>query len=85
MALEMIPASHLSGLPLKGVSEMLNTSNAKAVTTLCWKCDLEMDLAVLLQETIAKIKPETLLKPTEDGGYPMEVEDMEWYVEFHSE
>lgn len=76
---------HLSGLPLKGVSEMLNTSNAKAVTTLCWKCDLEMDLAVLLQETIAKIKPESLLKPTEDGGYPMEVEDMEWYVEFHSE
>jgi len=42
-------------------------------------------LSVLLQETIAKVKPENLLKPTEDGGYPMEEEDMEWYVEFHSE
>ena len=76
---------HLSDLPLKGVSKMLNTGNAKAVTTLCWICNLSMDLSVLLQETIAKVKPENLLKPTEDGGYPMEEEDMEWYVEFHSE
>ena len=55
---------------------MLNTGNAKAVTTLCWKCDLGMDLSILLQETIAKVKPDNLLKLTDSGDYPLSVEDM---------
>jgi hypothetical protein len=76
---------HLTDLPLKSVPKMLDTGNAKAVTTLCWKCDLGMDLSVLLQETIAKVKPDNLLKPTDSGDYPLSVEDMEWYIDFYSE
>jgi hypothetical protein len=64
---------------------MLDTGNAKAVTTLCLKCDLGTDFSVLLQESIAKVKPDNLLKPTDSGDYPLSVENMEWYIDFCSE
>jgi len=72
----------MSGLPQTAVSKMLNTQSSKAATTLCWKCNLSMETCVLIQKTIARIKPNMIMKPAKDGGYPMEEEDLKWYVEY---
>lgn len=72
---------HLSDLPFKTVSRMLNTGSGKAVTAVVWKAGLGMTTADKIQKKIAHIQPKSLIRPGADGGYPMSAEDLNWYIE----
>ncbi len=73
--------SFMSKLPHDTVSRMLNTSSPKSVTALAWKAGLTMEMAVNLQKTIGRIKPDKVLEAGADGGYPLSEDDIEWYME----
>ena len=53
----------------------------KSVTALAWKAGLTMEMAVNLQKTIGRIKPDKVLEAGADGGYPLSEDDIEWYME----
>ena len=72
----------LSGLPKESVQKMLNTSSAKAVVALCWKADLSMEMAEVLQQKIARIQPKSLIRAKPDGGFPLSEDDIDWYLDF---
>jgi len=74
----------MSELPMAMVSKMLNTGSGKGVTALAWKAGLSMEMALRLQTQLARIKPNGLVEPLDDGGCPMSVDDLEWYVEYYS-
>ncbi len=76
--------SLMSGLDMRVVAKMLNTGSGKGATTLAWKAGLNMQTAVRLQLSLAKIKPKGLVEPLADGSCPMSKEDLEWYVEYYS-
>ena len=71
----------MAGLTQETVAKMLNTGSAKAITALVWKTGLSMSIAVLVQQKIGRLKGSKLLKPTADGGYPLDQEDLDWYLE----
>ena len=73
----------MSELPMEAVQKMLNGNSAKAVTALSWKAKLSMDVAEVLQIKIARIKPQSILRPDLEGDYPMSPEDMDWYLNFY--
>ena len=71
----------LSDLPKDTVSKMLNTGSAKAITALVWKAGLSMAMAVLVQEKIGRLSGKKVLQPTNDGGFPLSKDDLDWYLE----
>lgn len=71
----------LSGLPLKGVSKLLNTGGAKAVICLAIKAKLSLDFAVILQLKLGRVKEDKVIYPPEDGSLPVSQDDIEWYME----
>lgn len=75
-------ALHLiAELEKETVSKMLNTASPKAIVALCWKAGLSMNLALKLQRSLGRITPSNLIKPDPGGGYPIDEEDLEWYLE----
>ncbi len=71
----------MSELTQETVSKMLNTGSSKAITALVWKAGLSMSTAVLVQQKIGRLSGSKLLKPTADGGYPLNQDDLDWYLE----
>jgi uncharacterized protein (DUF2336 family) len=72
----------LSELPPKVVARMLNAGSAKAATALCWKAGLDMAVAVALQESLGRIKPETMITPGTDGTFPLPDDELTWFVDY---
>ena len=64
------------------VFKIFATHNPKGVVALAWKAGLTMDMAVQFQEKFAGVKPERILEAAEDGGFPLNDDDMDWQIEF---
>jgi uncharacterized protein (DUF2336 family) len=71
----------MAEIPVKTANTMLNSGSGKAVTALAWKAQLSMAAAVLIQEKIARLRPNAVIQANEDGSYPMPEQDLVWYME----
>ncbi|WP_420403151.1 DUF2336 domain-containing protein [Nisaea sp.] len=75
----------VSGLAEGAVHSLASSINPKAVVALVWKAGYSMDFALQLQLRLANIPPEKALKPTEDGGFPLNEDQLSWQIELVSE
>ncbi|MFN3075750.1 MAG: DUF2336 domain-containing protein [Alphaproteobacteria bacterium] len=75
----------LAGVAPAMVMAILDSRSAKGILALTWKAGLSAAFAAKLQVTLAQIAPAAVLRPTEDGGYPLEESDMEWQLEMFEE
>jgi len=64
------------------VFKIFATHNPKGVVALAWKAGLTMDMAVQFQKKLAGVKAERILEAAEDGGFPLNEDDMDWQIEF---
>jgi len=72
----------LSELPEPVIGKTVSLASAKGVTAIAWKAGLSMRAAVQLQLTLARIPPPKVLRPKDDGGFPMTEDEMVWQLEF---
>jgi len=70
-----------SGLGLSIVDKILDIASIKGIIALCWKADLSMSTAVLVQKRIAKVNPREV-QGSVDGDYPLTEDEMNWQLEF---
>ena len=63
------------------VDEILGMVSAKSVIALCWKAELDIKTAVLVQKRIARISPSEV-QGSADGGYPYTDDEMDWQLDF---
>lgn len=64
------------------VKKIFSAENPKGIVALTWKSDLLPDLAVLLQQRVARIPPPDILNPKKDGAFPLTEDEMKWQLEF---
>ena len=70
-----------SGLEEPVVHSLINSRNAKAMTALAWKADLNMGFALQLQLRLGNIKPSVAIRPNQDGQFPLSEDDMIWQID----
>lgn len=63
------------------VDEILGMASAKSVIALCWKAELNIKTAVLVQKRIARIPPSEV-QGSSDNQYPYTDYEMEWQLDF---
>jgi uncharacterized protein (DUF2336 family) len=69
-------------VPLPVVERAIALRSAKAMVSLAWKAGLSMPTAVVLQAMLARLSPDTILRPPEGGGFPLPVEELRWQLSF---
>lgn len=70
-----------SGLSLALVSKIIDLASVKGVVAVCWKSELTMQTAVLVQKRIAKVPPREV-QGSVDGDYPYTDDEMTWQLDF---
>ena len=70
-----------SGLSMTTVNKIIDLASAKGIVSLCWKAELAMATAMLIQKRIAKVPPREV-QGSADGAYPFTDEEMAWQLEF---
>jgi len=63
-------------------AKIIANRSSKGMLALTWKAGLSAHLATQLQARLAGLKPAEILYPTDDGGYPMPDDGLEWQLEF---
>lgn len=71
----------MSGLNKATVGKIIDIASAKGIVSLCWKAELTMATAMLIQKRIAKVSPREV-QGSADGAYPFTDEEMSWQLEF---
>ena len=64
------------------VEKVVQIQSIKGVVALAWKAGLSMDLAEQLQQRLAGIAPDQVLKATGGANYPLSEDEMKWQLEF---
>ena len=72
----------LGALPEEMVSKAASLQSAKGIVAITWKAGLSMRLAVQLQLQLARVAPDTVLRPAADGAFPLNCKELEWEIEF---
>lgn len=75
-----VALSVLADMRPKIVRVILNSGRPEAIVSLAWKAGLDAQAAETLQEEIARLPPEEVVRATEDGAFAMSETDMEWQV-----
>lgn len=52
------------------------------IVALFGKARLPGDMIVLAQQKMGRIAPSDIVKPHEDGSFPMSIDDIDWHLEF---
>lgn len=52
------------------------------IVALFGKARLPGDMIVLAQQKMGRIAPSEIVKPHEDGSFPMSIDDIDWHLEF---
>lgn len=65
------------------VRNIFSERDAKAITALCWRSGLPVELAVTIQQHMGRIAPSELIKPDASGDYPLDDGEMTWLLDFH--
>lgn len=72
----------LSGLPWEKVRDILASKSANSICALAWKCDFSAERAMTLQTKIGNLQGKAVIRPTSDGQYSLNEDDMAWYLDF---
>ncbi len=75
----------LADMPLETVSKAVSMRSVKGTVALAWKAKLSMTLAVQFQQKVALIPPSEVLRPAENGAYPLTPEELEWQLSFFAD
>ena len=68
-------------MPLEAVQKAVGMQSVKGLVALVWKAGFSMALAVDIQKYIAKIPANKILKPTDDGDFPLSEDDLSWQID----
>jgi uncharacterized protein (DUF2336 family) len=77
----MAALSLRSGLEEPMVHSLISSRNAKAMTALAWKAELNMAFALQLQLRLGNIEPRAAIRPDQDGRFPLSADDMNWQID----
>ncbi|MGE4062194.1 MAG: DUF2336 domain-containing protein [Rhodospirillaceae bacterium] len=83
----MIVASlaHLADLPLAAVAEVVRTASAKGMLAVAWAGDFTAEEAAQLQLKVARVTPESLIRPRAGGGFDATEAELEWQLDMFQE
>ena len=81
----MAALSLRSGLEEPVVHSLISSRNAKAMTALAWKAELNVGFALQLQLRLGNIEARSAIRPNQDGQFPLSEEDMNWQIDLVAE
>lgn len=73
-----------SGIKPAVIAKIFDISSVKGVVALCWKAQLTMPTAVVVQKRIVRIPPREV-QGSVDGDYPFNDDEMQWQLEFFAD
>lgn len=71
-----------SGLSRTAVQKAISLESTKGITAISWKAGLTMAQAVQFQLRLGRIAPSKVLRPRDNGGFPLPTDEMDWQLEF---
>ncbi|MEG3617319.1 DUF2336 domain-containing protein [Magnetovibrio sp. PR-2] len=81
----VMTALHLkSGLRMGILQRIIDIGSVKGIVAVCWKAELQMQTAVVIQKRVAKLPPREV-QGSVDGDYPFTEDEMQWQLEFFQE
>jgi len=69
-------------VPISVVERAAALRSAKGLVSLAWSAGFTMRCASALQAVIGNLSPSAMLSPAADAGFPLNVEEMRWQLEF---
>ncbi len=66
------------------VERAASLRSGKGLVSLLWKAGFTMRVAGPLQTLLARLAPETVLRPAPGNAFPLTTEEMRWQIEFLS-
>ena len=70
-----------SGLRTGLIQRIIDIGSVKGIVSVCWKAELQMQTAVVIQKRVAKLPPREV-QGSVDGDYPFTEDEMQWQLEF---
>jgi uncharacterized protein (DUF2336 family) len=77
--------AHLADLPLAAVAEVVRAASAKGMLAVGWAGDFTAEEAAQLQLKVARVTPETLIRPRAGGGFDATEAELEWQLDMFQE
>lgn len=75
--------AELAGADQRVVGKIIASANGKTIAAIVWKAGLSMEFAVALQVDLARVPKDQVVKPADDGGFPLTQEELKWELYFH--
>ncbi len=67
------------------VKRIFVEKSAKGIVSLTWKASMPIEMAVRIQQRMGRIAPSEVIKPNEDGNYPMSEDELNFQIEFFTD
>ena len=64
------------------VKQPFAARNAKGIVALTWKAGLSPNIALQVQQKMARLPPDEVIGPSADGDFALSVDEMTWQLEF---
>jgi uncharacterized protein (DUF2336 family) len=77
--------AHLADLPLRAVAEVVRTASAKGMLAVAWAADFTAEESAQLQLKVARVTPESMIRPRAGGGFDATEAELEWQLEMFQE
>ena len=74
----------LTKMTIENIKGMLASDNGKAVAAVTWKAGFTMATAMMIQRRVARVQPKNMAHETDDGGFPLSDDEMNWYLDSYS-
>ncbi|HEY4042045.1 MAG TPA: DUF2336 domain-containing protein [Rhodopila sp.] len=71
-----------AGVTLPVIDRTCDLRSAKGIVSLAWKAGFKPQTAVVLQTMLASVAPGQVLRPNEEGGFPLSEDEMRWQLTF---
>ena len=73
--------ARMADLPVGAVAEVIRAASAKGVLAVAWAADFSAEDAVQLQQKVARVTPDAVIKPRAGGGFDSTEAELEWQLE----
>lgn len=73
--------SLLSDMPAESIRKLYTLRSARTIIAVTWKCGLNMNVAVALQERAARLSPNNIMRQVPGAEFPISEQDMEWQLD----
>lgn len=73
--------ARLADLPLAAVAEVVRTASAKGMLAVGWAADFTAEESAQLQLKVARVTPESLIRPRAGGGFDATEAELEWQLD----